>query len=265
MQKILFPTDFSVPAQNALLYTINLAKELNATIDILHVSGIVFLPRSDKDTEQLVDENTQEIQAKINNLVSFNSKNLIGKRKVVYGGFTAAEIADEAEEGNYDLIVMGMKGEHGRIDKWMGSVTTNLMIKAPCPVLAIPEKAVYQGIKKIALATVLPSSNNLPIQQVSAFAKALSSTLEFVTVDNIVRKAKEYQVGQEKTNFFGIDYTVITNPSIINGINDFVSKSKPDVLSLYMRKRTLLERLFHFSTSTEMAFHTMIPLFVFHK
>jgi hypothetical protein len=50
---------------------------------------------------------------------------------------------------------MGMKGEHQRLDKWMGSVTTNLMMKAPCPVLAIPEKATYEGIKKITLATSL--------------------------------------------------------------------------------------------------------------
>ena len=76
------------------------------------------------------------------------------------------------------------------------------MINAPCPVLAIPEKATYKDIRKIALATELPSSKDIPMLQVSAFAEALAAKLEFVSVDNIVRKAKKFQDGQEKEKYF---------------------------------------------------------------
>lgn len=265
MKKILFATDFSTSANNALLYTVELAKDLDAGISILHVYSSFFIPSLEDERKEFLENKSNEIQAKINDLVKTIPENLFDEQYVVFGTFVAAEIADEAEEDDYDLIVMGMKGEHKRLDKWMGAVTTNLMMKAPCPVLAIPEKATYNGIKKIALATSLPSSDDLPIQQVSNFAKALSAKLEFVTVENIVRRAKEYEPNQPKTNFFGIEYDVITNPSIPAGLNDFVLKNKSDVLSLYIRKRQLWERLFHISTSKEMAYHTKIPLFVFHQ
>ncbi len=264
MRKILFPTDFSIPANNAFLYAVALAKDLGAKINILHVYSNFFIPSLGVKRKAFLETKSNEIQSKINELIKTIPENLFDEQYVVFGTFVAAEIADEAED-DYDLIVMGMKGEHQRLDKWMGSVTTNLMMKSPCPVLAIPEKATYKGINKITLATSLPTSKDFPIQHVSAFAKALSAKLEFVTVDNIVRKAKKYQPNQPKTVFFGKVYDIVINPSIPEGLNDFILKNKSDILSLYMQKRQLWERLFHISVSKEMAFHTKVPLFVFHE
>lgn len=131
--------------------------------------------------------------------------------------------------------------------------------------MAIPGKAFYRGIKKIVLATSLPSSKDVAIEQVSAFAHALSVKLEFVRVENMLRKATAYEADHPKTTFFGREYDIVVNPSIPDGLNGFVLKNKPDILSLYMRKRQLWERIFHISTSREIACHTMIPLFVFHE
>ena len=118
-----------------------------------------------------------------------------------------------------------------------------------CHVLAIPERATYNGIKKIALATELPSSKDIPMLQVSAFADVLAAELEFVSVDNIVRKSKKFQEGQEKETYFGLEYSIIMNPSIPDGLNDFILTNKSDVLSLFIPKRRLWEKLFHLSTS----------------
>jgi len=84
-------------------------------------------------------------------------------------------------------------------------------------------------------------------------------------VENLVRRSREYEPNQPKTTFFGIEYDIVTNASIPEGLNDFVLKNESDILSLYMRKRQLWERLFHLSTSKEMAYHTRIPLLISHK
>ncbi|MEO0896230.1 MAG: universal stress protein [Bacteroidota bacterium] len=265
MKKILFATDFSAPANNAFAYALELAKAINASLSILHVFNEYFITRAEFDRDEYGDTRPRELEVQVKELGASIPPELQGDLKVVFGTFADAEIADEARDNAYDLIIMGMKGEHHQLEKWMGSVTTSLMMKAPCPVLAIPEKANYQGIKKIAMATALPSSADIPKQQVMAFAEAVSAKLEFVTVDNIVRQSKDFVPDQPKKVFFGTEFHVITNPSIPEGLNNFVLKNEADVLSLYMRKRHLWERIFHISTSREMAYHTKIPLFVFHN
>ena len=57
IQKILFPTDFSPAAQNALRYAIRLADELEASIQILH---IVYPQAEPLDFPALATEATQQ-------------------------------------------------------------------------------------------------------------------------------------------------------------------------------------------------------------
>jgi len=265
MNKILFATDFSTPSNNAFAYALGLAKDLKAKISVIHVYSSFVVPIIAKKRAAFFQQKSEDIQAKLDALLGSVSVKRIDQKYVVFGSFVADEIVDKALEGKYELIVMGMKGEHQRLEKLMGSVTTNLMMKAPCPVLAVPENALYRGIRKITLATALPSSADFPNKQMNKFAKALSAEIDFVTVDNIVRNAREYQPDQPKTVFFGTVYDIVVNPSIPDGLNDYVVKNESDVLCLYMKKRHLWERLFHFGTSQRMAYHTEIPLFVYHE
>ena len=51
------------------------------------------------------------------------------------------------------MIVTGMKGENKFKDFIMGNTTRQLLEKAPCPVLAIPEDVVFGEIKTVVYAT----------------------------------------------------------------------------------------------------------------
>lgn len=268
MKKILFPTDFSIPANNAFTYAKKIAFDLDAKIDLLYVLNVSVAESAAIPNELRTDflqRKLNESEDQMKKFAESNSNNCMNGQKIIFGNYIADEIVGEAEKIKCDMIIMGMKGEHDRAEKWLGSVTTNVMMKAPCPVLAVPEKASYQGVKKVAFATELPTSERMPIQQVSKFAKALNAELEFVNVDNIVRRPKKFEVGKEKEIYFGKPFAIVTNPSIPEGLNDFVITNQTDVLSLFIPKRRLWERLFHFSTSKEMAFQTKIPLLTFRK
>jgi nucleotide-binding universal stress UspA family protein len=69
MKKILFPTDFSIPANNAFSYAVALAKDLGATIDILHVYNSFFIPSLEVERKAFLATKSNEIQAKINDLI----------------------------------------------------------------------------------------------------------------------------------------------------------------------------------------------------
>jgi len=52
-------------------------------------------------------------------------------------GFAAGEILSFAEQGGFDLIVMGSHGRRGLIHAFLGSVAERVLRRAPCPVLTV--------------------------------------------------------------------------------------------------------------------------------
>ncbi len=56
-------------------------------------------------------------------------------------GEVATEIVREAEEGNYDLLVLGMRPSHSFLKRLSGSTSERIMAHSPCPVLIATGKA----------------------------------------------------------------------------------------------------------------------------
>ncbi|WP_299615415.1 universal stress protein [Pelagibius sp.] len=61
--------------------------------------------------------------------------------RLTRGGAPVEAIVEAAIEGEASLIVMTTAGRHGILDALRGSTTEQVLRRAPCPVLAIPEPA----------------------------------------------------------------------------------------------------------------------------
>lgn len=59
------------------------------------------------------------------------------ERRVVFG-FTADRLADLADDESAELIVVGSRGRSGFKAAWLGSVSSDLIGVARCPVLVVP-------------------------------------------------------------------------------------------------------------------------------
>jgi nucleotide-binding universal stress UspA family protein len=55
-------------------------------------------------------------------------------------GDVVEQILAEADERPADLLVMATQGHHGVLDALRGSVTERVLRRAPCPLLAVPER-----------------------------------------------------------------------------------------------------------------------------
>ena len=262
MKKILVPTDFSKNAMNAFLYAKELACKLDSHLTLLHTFQVT--QRSDMlvSLDDILQKEAEKEMAAI--LKAAPSKTPV-KAKAVKGDAVHA-IADFAREGGYSLIVMGTKGERSAIEKMMGSVTTHTMMHAPCPVLAIPESAAFHSISHIAYATDFEPSDEQAVGQLMEFAGQLGSAIHFVHIDTkaIAGSVEDY-VMVENYPFPFTDFSVIGSRSASDGLDEFVKKNKIDVLALFIPNRRLWERLFHTSFTKQMAFHSKVPLLVFHE
>lgn len=139
---ILCPIDFSDESTNALRYALSLAQEADARLTLLHVvEG--FLDEPDEQDfrdlnildyyEQLAKRASERLAAAVPDEARVWSR----PTEQVVKGKAYQQILRIAEEGNYDLIVMGVRGR-GALNRFVfGSTTDHVIRQAHCPVLTI--------------------------------------------------------------------------------------------------------------------------------
>ncbi|UCH82425.1 MAG: universal stress protein [Nitrospiraceae bacterium] len=141
VERILFPTDFSSGAQNALPCAVDLAEHYNSKLYILHVvydinkavgvhvphisSDEVYREMNDWAMEQIASCCVEEI------------RKLSDVEKKVVQGIPNEEILKFAADEKIDMIVMGTYGRVGIERLIFGNTAERVVRRAPCPVLTV--------------------------------------------------------------------------------------------------------------------------------
>ena len=152
--KILLPVDFSEPSANAFRYTLKLANQIGASIEILNV---VFPEGESMDYPILVAKATEtRLEIARDRLNKFIKKELSGMREVLQKepvlstnleiGTPVQCICSVAKRNDMSLIILGSRGENrSGIESLIGSVAAGVVSKCQCPVIVIPESAELVG------------------------------------------------------------------------------------------------------------------------
>ena len=140
--KILVPTDFSPDSDKALKQALDIAKQNNAKVFLLHVIG--------KHIQQSVDVYSidyrvvQDMENQIKNsaiekmekqLARFPQTKEIETASNIRNGVAYEEILKEQEEKNIDLIVLASLGRTGLSKYLLGNVARIILKEAKCHVL----------------------------------------------------------------------------------------------------------------------------------
>src|SRR5512139_47516 len=143
-KKILFCTDFSKNSHWAFTYALNLAKNYNAKLFILHVTPVptcpeqltIYLPPEKLRELMIAQKNELEKELNTHYLRKLSE---IEKYKVLFKeGEPFMEIIQMAKKESVNLIVMGTHGRTGLDHVLFGSTAEKVVRKSPCPVLTIP-------------------------------------------------------------------------------------------------------------------------------
>lgn len=140
-KRILCPMDFSPSALQALGFALDLARQADGLVTLLHV--IEWLAEEEPRTSahfnvpefrrHLVDDAEQ----RLNTLVAEESRTWSEINSVVVAGRAHREILRAAEAKPADLIVMGAQGRGGVGLALFGSTTQEVVRGASCPVLTV--------------------------------------------------------------------------------------------------------------------------------
>lgn len=137
---ILVPTDFSEYSDVALEYAVDIAKQNNAKIYLLHVIGVIrqcaadycFDDETMKELEQKSIDASQEMIQK--QMDKFKGIEIIPDIKK---GTPYEEILEEQQGKKMDLIVIASHGRSGLLSHLIGSVAEKVARGAKCPVLLL--------------------------------------------------------------------------------------------------------------------------------
>lgn len=139
-QRILVPVDFSAPSEHAASYAIDLAKEVGADVELVHVYSLPVYALPDGGVmvgPEYAARVSSAAQTSLDDCVARFADRGVSVTGHLAEGSPHEEITRRAEETEADLIVMGTHGHAGMRHFLLGSVTERVVRSATVPVLTV--------------------------------------------------------------------------------------------------------------------------------
>ena len=140
-KRILCPIDFSPSALLALGFALDLARQADGRVTLLH--AIEWLPEEEPRTSahfnvpEYRSYMVQDARERLRRLVAEESRTWVEIDDAVVFGRAHREVLRAAEAKSVDLIVMGAQGRGGMGLALFGSATQQVVRGAMCPVLTV--------------------------------------------------------------------------------------------------------------------------------
>jgi nucleotide-binding universal stress UspA family protein len=156
-QRILCAVDFQPASERALRFALDLAGEADAEITLLHVLEPFFEEEISKRTHISVESYRKfletQLLARLGTFLPAEAADACRPHEVVRIGWPWEEITRVARESSAELVVMGLHGGRGAIDRLVfGSTAQQVLRHAECPVLTIGEACLAQASHDLATA-----------------------------------------------------------------------------------------------------------------
>ena len=281
MKKILFPIDFSDTANNAFLYTLNLAKLYNAEVFVTHIydkkvistlyggqPGLVATIYVDVELDEF--EYFKEESKKLRMIAEENNLSDVKLNFIFKSGSLVSTLGEIIEKEKINLVVMGTSGATNFEKKLWGSNTMNALRSLDIPILSIPKKAIFKGVKNIGFASALKDSdkpilanllnfyddNNLIIKVLYIIKNDKNAEIEEQLIDKKIA-SWESEFRNEKLIFIKK-----ISDSVTKGIYQLIFDENIDIVVIAKRDLSFIDSLFTHSLSEDLAKKMDFPLLV---
>ncbi len=190
VRRILFPTDFSPCAAQAMGHALRLATETGAELHMLHVVTLLDDdPHSPghhfPDREEVMAALERTAAARMETDLGAHGTGLTVERVQRRGVSAPATILEYAAEVDCELVVMGTHGRRGFTHVLLGSVAEEVLRHAPCAVLTVreqPEPVPPEAIEKILVPVDFSAPSRAALRVARELAAARGATLQLLHV-----------------------------------------------------------------------------------
>lgn len=272
---ILFPTDFSDRANQALKQAIYFAEQTNSKLLIYHVyhqpysesGSVADMGAKMERLENRIETSFNQYLAKYPDLEKVEHQ--FKKEK----GISIEKIVETANRKNIDLIITATKGAKGFGELW-GTKTEKILREVNVPALIIPDHSSISDISKIALACDYSKktkyqSLELMVDIAEHFhsdVDVISFHQDVLTQDNDMAMTFKETGNRElvKTLLEDINTTFCFTfkEDIQEGIIRYCKENEVNMITILPKEYSFIERLFRESLTKKMIFQSPFPLLV---
>lgn len=272
MKKILVPVDFSEVSKVAARYAVGLASTGQFSVKLYFVRKVNPGPHALLSRYRLEQEMSQAAREEGAALVKELKALAPAELKISFAtqkGWPVHSLIEHyAKTHSFDLIVMGSHGAEGLEKIFLGSNTTAVINNSKVPVLVVPRKAVFEGIKNIVYATDL-TQVDAEVKQLQGLTNEFEALLHIIHVVPKGTTAKTVPA-HDDSGILSLPYAtrhphVFKSTPVAETIDHFVTTHQADLLALFTHKLEFFEKLLDTSVTRQMAFHNRIPLVSFNK
>lgn len=279
MKQILIPTDFSENAWNAIQYGLELMKDQKCTFHLIHVNPMTVY----SGAESSVLMSGSEISGRMVQETLVNLKKRIEKIEsdmpnpnhyfvpVSLYDFFAESIKREVDHRKIDLIIMGTKGAGGLKKATIGSNTGDIITRVKCPLIAVPEKSSYSGIREIAFPTDYQIGYDMKVlDDLLEIAKINKASIRIV---HISKKGEVLSSEQEQNKEFLKDYLLdiphtfhcLPGTRLDTVIQQFCESHQIGMIAMVAKNLNFFQQILFRPRVEEISYHTKIPFLVLHE
>lgn len=273
MKTLLATSDFSTASLNAAKYAAELAAKSGSKLILLHVyhppvmvsEGYIVTP----SLEEMKEDSNTRLKSIADELNSIHG-NVLNIEYLSRVGLAADEIDLVATEKHVDLVIMGMQTSGQVAEKLFGSTTTSFLSRTKYPALSIHQNVKFGSVKKIAFASDYKEYHTKLPDVLRDLTKLWGASIHIIHVfpeEVEIPSYNEAIAGIKLDQMLeGIQHSfhAIVNKDVVQGINEYVTSNKIDLLVMTPRKHSFIESLFMEPNTKRMAFHSTIPLLTIH-
>jgi nucleotide-binding universal stress UspA family protein len=270
MKTFLVPVDFSATSVNAAEYAVALTKEIPGVDLILYnvYSPISFASLTDKEKGSRKDVTERELKRI--------------KRKL--GASDSQNISIESEEGSFidslekyvmsnhiDMVIMGITGSSRIKQVFMGTNTLNVIRHINTPVMIVPPKAEFIGLKNVLFTSDFKDvSRTTPFNSLRKILDIFKPNLHILNVDSehYIELTDEFKMEraamEDKLSPYNPEFAFLRAYDFSEGIHEFAEARDIDAIITVPRKHNFLSQLFKTSHTKKLAYHSRIPIIAIH-
>lgn len=191
MNTIIVPTDFSLNAENAIRYAIQLARQRNIKIVYAHIystpiitseAGLVYVDSLSESIKQKAERTLSENIDKIYNSLGMNRNLLLSEFEVVEALTISSGLEKIIKKYKADIVIMGTHGATGLKKIFLGSNAVDVIENIDIPVLTVPGNSSYNNFSSIAYASDFKDIDT-EMGAVIDFAKLFEANLNVIHID----------------------------------------------------------------------------------
>lgn len=275
MKTILFPTDFSIHADNAMIYAIKLSEKTNSQLVVFNST---YIPETfaKKDYTKIVAKDEIYKQTMLESLISELCKKhkIQTPENIVYiaknGKFPVDNILWAAKKYKAEMIIVGSHGTTGLKKVLFGSTTAGLLLKSKKPVLVIPQGYDYTEIKNIVYAT---DTKNLTkeLSILSKISKEINTSIEVLFLDyweNVKEKELLFNKTATKLKLENVNFnvkSVTIEKAMAEHIKNYMRKHDNSILAMFPEDTNFIEKIFFGSITEKVSTKLHKPLLSIRK